>query len=740
MRKLSALFILLLLFATAFNVMGQTPLKMRDASIQGPQTFAIIMGISKYKYVRPLAYADKDAEMFRDYLKSPGGGNVKDENLFCLLNEKAVSSNFWGKGFQWLKAKNLQKGDRLFIYLAGHGDAIDEDQFFFLSYDCNPLGDKNNYLVAGTIQLYNLKKKIAAETTKGVEVFFIMDACRSNELPGGSAGQNFLNTAISEKRVGETIMLATAAGQESLEDVSIGNGHGLFTYYLVDGLTGSAENIQAPDNKITYQEIQSYVNNNVPSVAQQQFKRKQEPYFCCNESSDKVISTIDTAYLSKWLKTKKQQNKGPGNSAGFIETSGTKSKTYRYAEADTTLLQTYELFNKAIANNNLTGQSSAEYYYETMNTKYAGNPYTLDAKSTLAVEFINLAQAKVNQYLGCQTDQSPRQKQEFYEAGLRLERAIKIIGEDDADYAKALMGRMYLLKASGDFGKDGKNGDISVALQHAYAALAIDPNGAYIQNKLAMLHLENNNKDSAMYYASKATKTAPNWACALTTLALIQKAVGQNNSGKNNSTNKKPLKKNSFGVVAGSGVSHLNPTYKDAGNTNIVGVNPKNIIKLDLGIIYQVGIGKNVSLRPSALITTEGGELVYQRRLVTGGQIISDPVKLKNTSVTATLPLLIRLSDKKIAPFISLGPSFSYVLSQNAATATRIPVKKSILMGDAGIGVDIDFAKSRLVLSPEIKYTQGFNNIRDDGKNEFTNTLSSLKKRGVTFSIYLRGR
>ncbi len=132
-----------------------------------------------------------------------------------------------------------------------------------------------------------------------------------------------------------------------------------------------------------------------------------------------------------------------------------------------------------------------------------------------------------------QSDQSAKQKQEYYESGLRLERAIKIIGEDDADYANSLMGRMYLLKASGDFGKEGKNGDISVAFQNAYAALAIDPNGAYIQNKLALLHLENNRKDSALYYANKATKTAPNWACALTTLALIQKAVGQNNPGNN---------------------------------------------------------------------------------------------------------------------------------------------------------------------------------------------------------------
>ena len=253
MRK-PGLFIILLVIA--YHVAGQTPLKLRDTTIKGPQTFAIILGISKYKYVRPLSFADKDAELFRDYLKSPGGGSVKNDNIFCLLNENALCSNFWGKGFQWLRAKNLQKGDRLFIYLAGHGDAIDEDQFFFLGYDCNPGGDKNNYLAGGAIQLFNLKKKIAAETTKGVEVFFIMDACRSSELPGGLPGLNFLNTAISEKKAGEMIMLATGAGQESLEDASIGTGHGLFTYYLVDGLTGSADSIGVIDRKISFQEIQ----------------------------------------------------------------------------------------------------------------------------------------------------------------------------------------------------------------------------------------------------------------------------------------------------------------------------------------------------------------------------------------------------------------------------------------------------------------------------------------------------
>jgi hypothetical protein len=90
-------------FATA-----QSPPKPRDTTISGPQTFAMIMGISKYKYVRPLTYADKDAEMFRDFLQSPAGGKLPDDNIYTLLNEQATLANFYQR-FQWLKVKNCKK-------------------------------------------------------------------------------------------------------------------------------------------------------------------------------------------------------------------------------------------------------------------------------------------------------------------------------------------------------------------------------------------------------------------------------------------------------------------------------------------------------------------------------------------------------------------------------------------------------------------------------------------------------
>src|SRR6185436_13306021 len=151
----------------AQQAMGQIAVATKPDSARGPQTFAMILGISTYKFIRPLTYADKDAELFRDYLRSPGGGNLPDANMYCLLNEEAKAANFWVKGMAWLKAKQLKKGDRLFIYLAGHGDAIDQDEYFFLTYDCNPAGDKNNYIVTGNIQLFNLKSRIADFSAKG---------------------------------------------------------------------------------------------------------------------------------------------------------------------------------------------------------------------------------------------------------------------------------------------------------------------------------------------------------------------------------------------------------------------------------------------------------------------------------------------------------------------------------------------------------------------------------------------
>lgn len=529
------------------NVAGQAAQNPQDTG--GHRTFAMIMGISTYKFIRPLSFADSDAELFRDFLKSGGGGKLPDSNIYFLKNEEAKAANFLVKGMSWLRNRSLKAGDRLYIYLAGHGDAINQDEFFYLTYDCNPAGDKNNYLITGTIQLYNLKVRIAEASRKGVEVIFIMDACRTNELPGGGEGQQQLQAAISEKQAGEIIMLATGAGQESLEDATIGTGHGLFTYYLVDGLTGMADTQGAHDNLVTLEELESYIATTVPTYAQQKHNRKQNPFLCCDESKKKVIAKVDTAFLKKWMLTKKLTGQIRGNGGSMTKRGGVaaapafkiqldRNINYNlFNTPDTSILELYNSFNRALKDFNLTGDgNSAEGYYQQLNKLDPKNNYTIDARLSLATEYINFAQSKINLYLEgrdvsaiqrirSQLDADDKSdeitnsldrmekvaRHDFSEVGNMLERAIEYAEVDDENFRKKLLAKRFFFKAQGYFDKGASTAGLRLAIQDAMQAYKADPTAAYILNTLSSLQLDNNKPDSAIYFGRLASAQAPLW-------------------------------------------------------------------------------------------------------------------------------------------------------------------------------------------------------------------------------------
>ncbi len=531
MRKTILLaFLLLLIFQ------GSTQGTASTAPIDtSAKTYAMIIGISSYKFIQPLDFADKDAGLFRDFLKSSGGGKLNPDDIFCLLNEEAKAANFWVKGMNWLRSKNVKNGDRLFIYMAGHGDAINQDEYFFLTYDCNPAGDKNNYIITGNIQLYNLKSRIAEWVRKGVEVVLVMDACRSNELPGGSEGQQTLNSAISEKNAGEMVMLATGAGQESLEDAAIGTGHGLFTYYLVDGLSGLADTKDKPDQKITFKELQNYVGSNVPIIAQEKYKRKQDPYFCCESFDHKNIAIVDSSFLRKWTAVKTMNNLS-GNEMDAMA-RGFKTRGVDSIFADTAFLTTYHLFNKAVQQMKLVGKdSSAEFYLSQLSSSDPSNILTREAKATLAAELINYAQTKINLYLQgkdaaavqqmrSQIDEEENSdeitmtldrmekvsKLDFSQTGIMLEKALKLLEIQDSSFSKSLAAKVFFFKAHGFFDKGNKTMDYLEALKFAQLANSVDQGAAYTLNTLSSLYIQKHQYDSAVYYASKAIVVAPRW-------------------------------------------------------------------------------------------------------------------------------------------------------------------------------------------------------------------------------------
>lgn len=383
---------------------GVVTSRSKDSVVTG-NVYAIITGVSTYPGINPLKYADADAILFRNFLFTPAGGSAKPENVLSLINDSAKAADFNVKAYSWLRSKNLKKGDRLYIYFAGHGDAMEGGLYFFLPYDCAPNKDDHNYLGTGNIDLQHVKTLfVKPQTAKGVEVFLIMDACRTNELPGGIEGQqSFVNNFIAEQKMGEMILLSTGPGQVSIEDNSIGKGHGLFTYYLIDGLAGAADKdptLGDNDGKVSLAEIGNYVKVYVKKIAKSQFKTDQIPFYCCSDKDLVTVSKVDMPTYTAWENAKKLQQFSSGDNLFAVNnTKAGERAVFSLADIDTVQINIYNQFNNALKNDKLIGEGSAETFYQILESKWAGSKLTEDARYSLATRYVNFCQQKINLFL-----------------------------------------------------------------------------------------------------------------------------------------------------------------------------------------------------------------------------------------------------------------------------------------------------------------------------------------------------
>lgn len=509
------------------------------------EIYAIITGVSKYPGITPLKYADKDAILFRDFLRSPAGGNVKPENILSLINDSAKAADFNVKAYSWLLRKQLKKGDRLYIYFSGHGDAMSEDLYFFLPYDCEPNKDDHNYLGTGNINLHTVKTLfVKPQVTKGVEVLLIMDACRTNELPGGKEGQqNFMNNFIAEQKMGDIILLSTGAGQVSVESPSIGNGHGLFTYYLIDGLAGAADKDSVTgdnDGKVSLGEISSYVKNQVKRIARTTFNTVQIPYYCCSEKDMSTIAKVDGPTFTAWENAKKiQQLSGDENLFASNMTRQGQRGGSNLADVDTTQVVIYNQFNDALKKDKLVGEFSAEMYYRLMAKNWPGSTITEDARYSLAAKFLNFCQQKINLFLAGKglihimylEKELSREKKDADNTGIseandQLNK-LKTLVTTGFDIASEMMAKAFeLLKTEPalvesfipkqDFlqtmaAYSDKKNKLSDVVQLCRKAINSDPSSASGYLLMGWIY-QDMQQDSCEFYFRKAASIAPKWA------------------------------------------------------------------------------------------------------------------------------------------------------------------------------------------------------------------------------------
>ena len=222
-----------------------------NSSILHPKTFAIVIGVSDYsklKKSKQLNYADDDALLMVNYLRT-----WDDIEIQLFTNANATNKDLIGsKIAQALKI--AKPNDKVVIYFSGHGDinSLDNDGYLLLSNVDNPTDVE--YTFSDALPIKHIKARVKKAVERNVEVYLIFDACKS----GFAKEEAQVNNVI--QRVDESVlMLSSKADQFSQEHADI--EHGVFTYYLVNGLKGLADLNQ--DNLVDKNELEKYVHENI---------------------------------------------------------------------------------------------------------------------------------------------------------------------------------------------------------------------------------------------------------------------------------------------------------------------------------------------------------------------------------------------------------------------------------------------------------------------------------------------
>lgn len=223
------------------------------------RSFAIVIGIDDYAKWPKLHYAGNDAQAIADTLTGQFG--FPSSQVIVLKNQEATRNNILAAFHDRLAHGELRKNDRVFVFFAGHGAtrrlASGRELGYIIPVDSDPQVFASDAIAMTDIQ--NIAESLPAK-----HVLFVMDACYSGlGLTRGGGTNAYLRE--NARRVARQMLTAGGADQEVAD--SGPNGHSVFTWVLLQALSGKGD--LNGDGLITGTELAAYVAPAVSSISPQ---------------------------------------------------------------------------------------------------------------------------------------------------------------------------------------------------------------------------------------------------------------------------------------------------------------------------------------------------------------------------------------------------------------------------------------------------------------------------------------
>jgi len=508
-------FLLAALLATtplsAQNTKGALPIN-QPTNPPVHQTRAVVVGISDYQDVGipDLRFADRDAEAFVEWLKSPAGGSVPTENIRLLIGEKAKNAQIVAD-LDGL-AENAQEGDLIIIYFSGHGD-VETKTFnqlgFLLAWDSAPTNYK-----AGAYSLGYLQDMVSTiSLLKKARVVVITDACHAGKLAGSTfGGAQIANSNLAKQFANEVKIMSCQPNELALEGEQWGGGRGAFSFNLLEGLTGLAD--KNADATVSLYEIDRYLGDVVP---QQTAPHSQIPMVVGDKQF--LLSRVDAPALAAL----KEMN--AGKSGSLATTGGKGFAEGLLADADSVLLHLYHDFETALEKGELLeGNPSADELFVRLSKEEKLRPLHGLMRRNLAAALQNEPQQALNALLAddpYETNNFNYNPSKYKEYARYLARTIELLGEKHYMYpalrSKQLYFESYNLTqslAAENITRAFQDSIRPIAQQKLREALALDSVSGYLYYAYALTFYNTGDTttfDSIFNWHKEAVRHSPQW-------------------------------------------------------------------------------------------------------------------------------------------------------------------------------------------------------------------------------------
>jgi len=480
-------------------------------------TRAVVIGISDYQdpQIPDLRFADKDAEAFANFLRSPAGGSLDGDHLKVLLNSEATVAQF-DAALGWLLDES-KPGDQAIIYFSGHGDVETKTRNqhgFLLCWDSPP----QSY-ISGAYPIFFLKDVITTLSTENkARVLIITDACRSGKLAGNSIGGAQLTSQnLAQQFANEIKILSCQPDEYSLEGEQWGGGRGAFSFHLVDGLYGLADGNN--DGSVNLMEISRHLEDHVtPEVAPQ----SQVPMTVGNRTEK--LAAVFPDILAQVKKNKS------GQLPIFSATDNRGIEDEVLATVDSTIRALYHSFKKALKEKVFLeppGECADAYYLRLMAEPKLERLHN-SMRRNYAAALQDDAQQAINNMMKMERTETRLYRLErlkkYAPYPRLLERAAELLGPGHYMYPTLQARKFYfegaVLQMESSLNPDSMLGQ--QILDKYRASLTQQPDAALTYRGMSeVFEKVIPNIDSMVFYGYKAIDASPGWIRAYTKLGWM---------------------------------------------------------------------------------------------------------------------------------------------------------------------------------------------------------------------------